>query len=169
MGFNGKLNNLCLLSENKPVSCKGPIGGFVRARALALLYQKREGGVLEMFTFKHEMGKLVSKYGKCKVSNDLCNEIWKEVKSKSDQFIKDRVTYIMCHKSIHGAVFAVAEFLEAIEYRKPSNGGSGRKVEHRALRKEREVEFLQKYLKEIGAKSVIEAVEKIKNERKKKI
>jgi len=116
-----------------------------------------------MYTFKNQMKDLISKYGKDKITPELCNEVWQKFKTKTNKDLESILTHIMSHKPTYGAKFSIQDFLNTNDRHKSYTNEKPVRQAHRPAKKKRETTFLKHHLKCLGVKSVYEAMLKIKN------
>ena len=108
---------------------------------------------MDMYQFKNQMKDLISKYGKDKITLELCNEVWQEFRTRTNKELQSILTHLMSHKSVYGAKFSLQDFLKQKDYSKTQTVKSSFKEPHRPAKKIRETTFLKHHLKGLGVKS----------------
>jgi len=125
--------------------------------------------------FVKQMRILEAKYGNDKINKSIVNEVWKAFKQYDDEVITKAVSRLMSSKSMYGDKFTLPDFFELQKEEEPSNEAeeieedkkSKKKVYMRhqyykaSNRKHSDPQVLKNYLKRLGAKNAVDAMNKI--------
>lgn len=137
---------------------------------------------MDMKHFVDAMRRLERKYSRDKITKGLVNEVWKSVKQYEDSYITAQVDRLMTSKSVWGDKFTLPDFFPLKKEEVPADDDSEvteKKKEQKKLymrhaeykppvvKKEKDPEALKNALKQLGATSVQEAMQKILDEKRK--
>lgn len=123
--------------------------------------------------FVEKMRVLESKYGRDKITPQLVNDVWREIKTFDDSYIAKRVEHLMVTKSTWGDKFSVLDFtgprVDLIDEPVDEKIEEQKKPIKRRLymthqlykpgeKVEKKPEHLKKCLADFGANNVLEAL-----------
>jgi len=136
-------------------------------------------------TFRNECLKIQKKYGKRKIPNKFLNEVWGKIKHLPDEFLEQRVSWLMTNKPIHGESFTIEDFLpkkeatsthyEQVKFKDVIGDEGQNKSQEESKKRKKKTglnlppwqykakvrdngQGLKEYLSELGAGSAVEAM-----------